>query len=204
MAFLTTRNRHIVKRQKPKGYSDTSVSTYYTEEEGMDLLPILQSLLVEPRVVVFNSLKRKAKPRTLHINLSDAWRWLIDHHVDKEKWAALRARYEIKTEGLLVKFLPSSKPQSISQAAEFEDVPPDDYEETLNWKKAVLTYIDSAPDGSKPLEIKNLHLKEQELDQLSILFAKIDEKLAVITLKPSHIKIVKNAELAKKLKERGE
>ena len=199
-------SRHLAKqkrRPRPEGYSDLSNTPYYKKKDGEELLPILQQLIENPnKKIELDCYKFGCAIGTLYCRVEQAWKWLSEKHEEAEKWAKLRGLYHVTKDYPFVRIVKKIKNTvGLSEGAAIIDDEAREYSAVANWRRTITDYIDESKDGDKPLEMRGLRLSERDIDSLSIMFGNLDEKIAVIYLEPSRLKIVKNAELAKKLKE---
>lgn len=203
MSFPSRQLSRRKGRPRPEGYSDLSNTPYYKKKDGDELLPILQQLIENPnKKIELDCHKFGCAVGTLYCRVEQAWKWLSEKHEDSDKWLKLRGQYHVTKDKHLVRIVRRIKNAiGLSEGAAVVDDEVRSYEEIVNWRRTITDYIDDSKDGDKPLEMRGLRLSERDIDSLSIMFGNLDEKIAVIYLEPSRLKIVKNSELARKLKE---
>lgn len=203
MSFPSQQLKRQKGRPRPEGYSSNSNTPYYKRKDGEELLPILRDLLDNPnKKIELDSHKFHCALGTLYCRVDQGWRWLAEKHEEAETWAKLRTQYHVTKDKPYVRILRKiTSGVSLAEGAVVLDDDARGYDESSNWRKAVANYIDNSVDGDKPLELRGLHLMERDIDTLSLMLENLDEKVAVIYLEPSRLKIVKNSSLAKKLKE---
>ena len=198
LGFLKQKNRN-----NPPGYSNASILSYYSEKQALELLPYLITLQANPtKKITFNSIKLNVRPQTLYHMINQGWLWLIENHPQKDDWRELRIKYNICKEKHLIVIRIGNSKQPITASAEvLEDDVERDYTKVADWRNTLVEYVETSVDGAKPLELRNLRLNDIDQDWLSSYLGGLDEKIAVIIFRPSMLKVVKNAALAKRLRE---
>lgn len=188
---------------RPNGYSDGSNLPYYTESSGLELLPFLKTLSVEPdKKITFNSAKLCLSVHTLYHRLNQAWMWLEDNHPEKDTWIAMRKDYCLSKERLNILIRKKSRGLSLLESGVVED--DDAVMDTPNWRLRIEEYVTESEDTAKPLELLGLNLQERDLDWLSTYLGSVDDRVAVIQINSRRVKIVKNKALAMEIKKKRE
>lgn len=198
------------KQLRPNGEPVNSNLPYYNEKSALELLPYLERLEEDSsKKVSFNAAKLSVKASTLYHKINQSWLWLMDHHENRVKWKELRTQFSLCKENLNVVIKARTTGISILNAGILEEdtrasLPDSISNLDTNWRKVLIAYVEDSPNGSPPLELNGINLSMEDLDSMAIWLGGIDEVVATISLTKNKIKIVKNRELALKLKEERE
>ena len=191
--------------QRPANYSERSRLSYYNSKYGNQILPFLERLKEEPnKKVTISAAKLCRHVNTVFQMVHQGWLWLETEHPNREVWEQMRKEYSVCREGnnVVIRKKGSFALNIVQSGVVEDEVEP---QTSLgDWKNKIEEYVVEAPDKSAPLEIRGIYLNDRDIEWLSVYLGGVDERAAVRSVEKTKIKIVKNRELALKMKEENE
>lgn len=192
---LAKKNEDKVQ-EKPEGWSRTASAPYYKEAFGNALKPHLDKIHEDnDYIIYFDCPKLRMSVAACYARVYQGWRWLIDKADPDGKYRLLKASCQIDRGRNSVRI-------SFGKVGRLKMLEGETFKMAKGWREQLVDYVENAPDGSDPLEVKSIPFTDEDLDWLGTYLGAVDEIVATIKITTTSYKVCKNSILARRIKEK--